>query len=57
MIRISKFTTILTNSHLLATAKKAQKKTELKKEKERNRVNNYGWNIFSDVIAVSVSDL
>lgn len=57
MIRISKFTTILTNSHLLATAEKAQKKTELKKEKERNRVNNYGWNIFSDVIAVSVSDL
>lgn len=57
MIQISSFTDILTNSHLLVTAVKAQKKTELKKEKERNRVNNYGWNIFSDVMIVSIPDL
>lgn len=35
-------------SHLLATAESAQRKTEQKKEKEKNRVNNYGWNIFSE---------
>ena len=49
-IRISKYELVqLINSHLLATAESAQKKTELKKQKEKNRVNNYGWNIFSEV--------
>lgn len=36
-------------SHLLTSAESAEKKTELKKQKEKNRVNNYGWNIFSEV--------
>ena len=37
-------------SHLITTAETAQKKTEQKKQKEKNRINNYGWNIFSDVL-------
>ena len=37
------------HSHLLETAEENQKRAESKKEKERNAVNNYGWNIFSEV--------
>ena len=36
-------------SHLLETAEENQKRAESKKETEKNAVNNYGWNIFSEV--------
>ena len=36
--------------HLLETSEMAQKRSESKKEKERNRVLNYGWNIFGQVL-------
>lgn len=35
--------------HLLETAEENQKRTESKKEKEKNAINNYGWNVFSEV--------
>ncbi|KAM7458216.1 hypothetical protein BLSTO_01035 [Blastocystis sp. subtype 1] len=36
------------NSHLLETAEANQRRAESKKEKEKNAVNNYGWNVFSE---------
>lgn len=35
--------------HLLETAEANQRRAESKKEKEKNAVNNYGWNVFSEV--------
>ena len=40
----------LDSRHLLETSEMAQKRSESKKEKERNRVLNYGWNIFGQVL-------
>ena len=37
-------------SHLITTGETAQNKTEQKKQKEKNRINNYGLNILSDVL-------
>ena len=44
------------NRHLLETAEQNQKRAESKKEKEKNAVNNYGWNVFSEVGARESSD-
>ena len=38
--------------HLLETSEVAQKRDESKKQKERNRVLNYGWNIFGEVLVI-----
>ena len=35
--------------HLLETAEANQRRAESKKEKEKKAVNNYGWNVFSEV--------
>lgn len=35
--------------YMIETAEKAEQEYERKKQKEENRIRNYGWNIFSEV--------
>ena len=41
---------------MIETAEKAEQEYERKKQKEENRIRNYGWNIFSEVRLRSGSD-
>ena len=40
---------ILMRRYMIETAEKAEQEYERKKQKEENRIRNYGWNIFSEV--------
>ena len=42
--------------YMIETAEKAEQEYEKKKQKEENRIRNYGWNIFSEVRLHSESD-
>jgi hypothetical protein len=41
---------------MIETAEKAEQEYEKKKQKEENRIRNYGWNIFSEVRLYFESD-
>ena len=42
--------------YMIEAAEKAEQEYEKKKQKEENRIRNYGWNIFSEVRLYFESD-
>lgn len=44
---------LLTGRHMMESAETAEKKYESKKQKEENRIKNYGWSIFGEVGSMS----
>ena len=40
---------IITTRHMMESAETAEKRYESKKQKEENRIRNYGWSIFGEV--------